>query len=418
MRRMLFVLLSLVTLVALAATFTVIVNLSPRNAHRPALASRSYIILHTTEGAEAGSLAKLRRNGEAHYLVTRGGRIFRLIEDNRIARHAGRSMWNGRRNIDEVSLGIEIEGYHDKPLTSIQEQALRYLLGQLKIRYNVPDSRILTHSMVAYGVPNRWHPHPHRGRKRCGMLMADPALRRRLGIGPAPSSDPDVASRRLVIGDRYLYTVLFDEPQNAARLAESLYGGADSNVVSARRSAWFIAREKYDEATTIYTMPNGRVLRGNQIRDWGTIPEGTRITFARSDGAVASAEEDGGGNARMKLIGTDGNTAYSIAASDYAKETTIYFFPDGQVRTGAWLIANDADLLDRLPRGTGILVGYVYGGYVTEERSARAIAREQWNSPSTFYRFPERGSAQYTMVSGDDVNPQRIPRGTLLFYER
>lgn len=421
MRRLLFVSLTGFTLVALAAaTFQILLALSPRNAHRPALRSKSYIILHTTEGAAAGALSKLRRNGEAHYLVTRKGQIYRLIEDNRLAKHAGRSMWNGRRNVDEVSLGIETEGYHNRPMTSIQEQALAFLLRTLKARYRIPDVNILTHSMVAYGAPNRWHPHPHRGRKRCGMLMADPAVRRRLGIGPGPSHDPDVDQRRLVIGDRYLYSALFDEPQNASRISE-VYTEADANVISARRSAWFIAREKYNSPHTVYTFPNGRVYRGNQIREWDSLPEGTRVTFARAAPAVADNtatdnDDEDDESARIQIIGQDGSTAYKIAGADYARETTIYFLPNGKVRTGARLAQDDPELLNRLPRGTGMLVGYVYGGYITDERSALSIAGDEWNSPATFYRFP--GTTALRLVSGDEVDSHRIRRGTLIFFAR
>ena len=48
---------------------------SPRTSERPLRRSTDFIILHTTEGPKAGSLNKLRRNGEAHYLVDRSGHV-------------------------------------------------------------------------------------------------------------------------------------------------------------------------------------------------------------------------------------------------------------------------------------------------------------------------------------------------------
>src|SRR5690606_10241679 len=98
-----------------------------------------YIILHTTEGGGKGSLEKLRRYGEAHYMVDTDGRVTRIIHHGRIAFHAGRSMWYGQTNLDNVSIGIEMVGYHDKPLAAAQKRALRELLGQLKRMYGVPD---------------------------------------------------------------------------------------------------------------------------------------------------------------------------------------------------------------------------------------------------------------------------------------
>ncbi|MDE0838484.1 MAG: N-acetylmuramoyl-L-alanine amidase, partial [Kiritimatiellae bacterium] len=105
---------------------------SPHNSERPRRKATSYIVLHTTEGSTKGALDKIHRNGEAHYVVDTGGRVYRIIDRVRVAYHAGRSMWNGRRNVDEVSIGIEIVGFHNKSLTSSQFAAVRELLKQLK----------------------------------------------------------------------------------------------------------------------------------------------------------------------------------------------------------------------------------------------------------------------------------------------
>ena len=43
--------------------------ISPRNKRRPKRPHTRYIVLHTTEGKEKGSLKKIRRRGEAHYVI-------------------------------------------------------------------------------------------------------------------------------------------------------------------------------------------------------------------------------------------------------------------------------------------------------------------------------------------------------------
>src|SRR5690606_25227781 len=143
------------------------------------------------------------------YLVDIDGVVTRIIQRDRIAMHAGRSMWNGKTNLDNISVGIEIVGYHDKPITAAQKQALQELIRQLKAIYKIPDSKVLPHSMVAYGRPNRWHPVSHRGRKRCAMLLARDDLRREIGLHSKPAYDPDVRAGRLKVADAYLNTVLF-----------------------------------------------------------------------------------------------------------------------------------------------------------------------------------------------------------------
>ena len=158
--------------VSLAANLNIRSRYSPKNSQRPQRPQTRYIVLHTTEGQESGSFRKIWDRGEAHYFVNPKGGVTRIIHKSKIATHAGRSMWEGRGPIDNYAIGIEVVGYHNKDLTSAQYTALHELLRQLKKIYSIPDERIVTHSMVAYGRPNRFHPYKHRGRKRCGMIFA------------------------------------------------------------------------------------------------------------------------------------------------------------------------------------------------------------------------------------------------------
>jgi N-acetyl-anhydromuramyl-L-alanine amidase AmpD len=440
-------------------------RLSPLNSKRPVRPQTRYIILHTTEGSEAGSLNKLVQYGEAHYFIALSGRVYRIIDRAKIAKHAGRSMWEGRSTIDNHSLGIEVSGYHNRDITAAQYEALKELLRQLKSLYNVPDERVLTHSMVAYGRPNRFHDENHRGRKRCGMLFADPKVRARLGLNAAPDRDTDVAAGRLKVADKELYAYLFStarsgsppaiqsaktsapakpsapkeppaappveiaaaketaavketapapkpasEPKPAALAAkpapEPLEMPFESQEISPGRSAWQIARERYNSSSTIYEFPDGRRLNGSQINDWGRIPTGTRVILAETE---ESDSFEG-----FLEIGKDGDSPQALAGKAYNSATTIYFFPDGLIRTGAELQKQTAyrSLFKNPPDGTRLLVGYVYGGYVRNSRRPSIIAGIKWNYPSTYYRFPDG-----RILSGDDVRDNAIPARTLVFFQ-
>ena len=192
---------------------------SPVDAERPLRLRTDYIVLHTTEGPALGSYRKLFQNGEAHFLVDRDGRVYTIIRRDKLAYHAGRSMWNGTPNLDNCAIGVEAVGYYDGAVTDAQCAALRQLLDILKRAYGVSDDRVLTHSMVAYGEANRWFSTPHRGRKRCGMLFATRAVRLKLGLFSRPRSDPDVAAGRLTVGDPYLARVLYPLAPRKARPA-------------------------------------------------------------------------------------------------------------------------------------------------------------------------------------------------------
>lgn len=182
---------------------------SPRNPERKIRASTELIVLHTTEAPARSSLNKLSDRGEAHFCVTEDGSVYAIVDRDRVAFHAGRSMWNGKEDVDNFSIGIECVGYHDKAMPTAQLAAIRALVKELQTMYRIPDERVVCHSHVAYGSPNKWQKRKHRGRKRCGMLFAMPSVRRVLGLKYRPAFDADTRAGRLVVGDDYLKKVLY-----------------------------------------------------------------------------------------------------------------------------------------------------------------------------------------------------------------
>jgi N-acetylmuramoyl-L-alanine amidase len=396
-----------------AAQLKIFDRLSPKNQRRPLRPHTLYLVLHTTEGAEAGSLDKVWRRGETHYFVGTAGNVVRVIDRTKIAAHAGRSMWEGHRNIDDYSIGIEVVGYHNQDITDAQYVVLRALLGQLKTTYGIADKRVLTHSMVAYGSPNRFHPNDHRGRKRCGMIFARPDVRLKLGLLSKPDQDADVEAGRLIVADAELYRFLYARGSavagaSAHSSSPAIQIPAETNVVTGTWTAWNIAHDRYDQPDTLYVFPDGKRVRGDQIQDWDKIPEGTRVL---TDEGEADNEQAMAG---FLEIGKDGSTPRALTGEAYDRDTTIYFFSNGLIRTGREL-KNSATLrafLERPPIGTRLLVGYIYGGFVRSSRPPSSIAGIKWNYPSTYYRFPDG-----RIASGDEIDDMAIPVHTLIFYQ-
>jgi hypothetical protein len=254
------------------------------------------------------------------------------------------------------------------------------------------------------------------------MIFAKPDVRRRLGLTAQPGGDPDVLAGRLRIGDPELHRILYASPRPAAEAvpagdtADSTVVQEDSDspvefkseasVIGKGTNAWSIARERYNHSGTVYVFPDGRRLRGDQIREWSKIPVGTEVLL--SDGEPEQEFEG------FLEIGKDGTTVRDLAGDAYADSTTIYFLPNGYIRTGAELARSSGlkRYLDAPPKGTRVLVGYVYGGYVRARRSAYYIARSKWNYPSTFYRLPDG-----RILSGDEVDENSIPSRTLIFFQ-
>ena len=274
---------------------------SPRNPERRVRPSTELIVLHTTEAPARSSLNKLSDRGEAHFCVTEDGGVYAIVDRDRVAFHAGRSMWNGKEDVDNFSIGIECVGYHDKPMPMAQLLAIRDLVKDLKAMYRIPDERVVCHSHVAYGSPNKWQKRKHRGRKRCGMLFAMSSVRRVLELMRRPAFDADTRAGRLVVGDDYLRTVLYGgtdtmvatygkakpasalkpatlpKPQAPSKTVAKVKAGAPKSIaqlkvqgyeqkgtVSKTTSASKIAGSKWNAPDTYYTIRN-KVFSGDAI---------------------------------------------------------------------------------------------------------------------------------------------------------
>jgi N-acetylmuramoyl-L-alanine amidase len=115
------------------------------------------VVLHYT-GMPTGdeALARLRDPAakvSAHYLIEEDGRVFALVPEERRAWHAGVSFWKGERNVNAVSIGVElVNPGHDwgyRPFPDAQIAALVELLTGIRGRWDVSDARIVGHSDVA-----------------------------------------------------------------------------------------------------------------------------------------------------------------------------------------------------------------------------------------------------------------------------
>ncbi len=278
---------------------------SPRNPEWKIRSSTDFIVLHTTEAPAKSSLNKVSERGECHYCVTEDGTIYRIVDRDREAFHAGRSMWNGREDLDKYSVGIECVGYHDKAMPLVQLYAIRDLVRDLKAMYRLPDERVVTHSQVAYGAPNKWHKKRHRGRKRCGMQFAMPSVRRVLNLKTRMASDPDVRARRLVVGDPYLNKVLYGSTDTMRKH----YGKGAVAGVAPTSSGGFL---NWFKKTKPKPTPTPTIKRAMPTVAVKTAPAPTSIAVLKKQGY------------RLRGRVVKGRTAAMIAGERWNSPTTYY----------------------------------------------------------------------------------------------
>lgn len=87
-----------------------------------------------------------------HLFIDRLGAIFQFVPFDERAWHAGVSQFAGRDNVNDFSLGIELEGTDDSAFTKQQYQTLAQVTLALQQRYpQITSERIVGHSDVAPG---------------------------------------------------------------------------------------------------------------------------------------------------------------------------------------------------------------------------------------------------------------------------
>ena len=178
---------------------------SPNHDQRPAGKAIDILLLHYTGMRDAEAARQRLRDPAAkvssHYLIEEDGLIHRLVDESRRAWHAGVSYWAGERDINGISIGIELVnpghdfGYRTFPQP--QMAALIELGRDILGRHPIPAARVLGHSDVA---PSRkidpgelfdWHALAGAG----------------IGLWPAPAPGPaDLASVQRALA-RYGYEV-------------------------------------------------------------------------------------------------------------------------------------------------------------------------------------------------------------------
>ncbi len=116
------------------------------------------IIIHSSYNALGkdpysvdGVLQEYKMYGVApHYLIDRHGTTYQLVEDKNIAYHAGVSkMPDGRINVNEFSIGIELIYQKNESPNESQYQSLAKLVKYLQQKYNIALSNILGHKDIA-----------------------------------------------------------------------------------------------------------------------------------------------------------------------------------------------------------------------------------------------------------------------------
>ena len=145
---------------------------SPNFNDRPDGEAINCIVLHYTDfltlKESLDCLTDPLSKVSAHYLVDEDGTIYQLVADEKRAWHAGVSQWRGHNNVNNISIGIELQNggmtYKEKcgewpPYPAAQMQALAELAHDLQVRISMPTEHIVGHNDIA--PTRKIDPGPH-----------------------------------------------------------------------------------------------------------------------------------------------------------------------------------------------------------------------------------------------------------------
>ncbi len=103
----------------------------------------------------------------SHFVISRQGVVTQYVSCDDRAWHAGRSVWEGRDNCNDWSIGIELEGLEGEAFEPAQYAALDELL--LALAANYPIESVAGHEHVAPG--RKLDPGPGFNWNKVGALM-------------------------------------------------------------------------------------------------------------------------------------------------------------------------------------------------------------------------------------------------------
>jgi len=117
---------------------------------------RIIVIHYTGMQSERESVSRLcnpKSKVSSHFVISQNGRVYRLVQDNQIAWHAGKSCWGKYKNLNKNSIGIELVNKgHKFGYTNFKK---KQLLGLIKIckslikKYKIKKKNVVGHSDIA-----------------------------------------------------------------------------------------------------------------------------------------------------------------------------------------------------------------------------------------------------------------------------
>ena len=123
---------------------------------RPNNSIKIIVIHYTGMQSERESIANLcssKSKVSSHFVINQNGKTYRLVQDNQIAWHAGKSCWRKYKNLNKNSIGIELVNKgHQFGYTNFKKKQISSLIKickSLQKKYKIKKRNVIGHSDIA-----------------------------------------------------------------------------------------------------------------------------------------------------------------------------------------------------------------------------------------------------------------------------
>lgn len=115
----------------------------------------NYVVLHhTAQNSVEQTLHTFtlpRTQVSSHYVISRDGTVYQMLNDYFRSWHAGVGSWGGNTDLNSSSIGIELDNNGFEEFPEAQIESLLELLDRLKKQYRIPAHNFIGHSDLAPG---------------------------------------------------------------------------------------------------------------------------------------------------------------------------------------------------------------------------------------------------------------------------
>lgn len=148
----------------------IVERLSDKFNDRSGCTKPELVIIHATGGKDfewaMNVLYDPKREASTHYIIQEDGTIYRMVDEEKRAWHAGTpsSKWQGKEDINSLSIGIELSNRHAEQMEKYSDAQLNSLVElcqHFKNKYDLPAKAFVGHSDISPQRADKVDPNYH-----------------------------------------------------------------------------------------------------------------------------------------------------------------------------------------------------------------------------------------------------------------